>query len=72
LVEHARIVSLAAQGLQNRQIVEELNIDRVTAGRWRKRCIEFGLPGIERDLGRGAPPVKVDVAKLVELLSRPK
>ena len=70
LVERARIVLLAAQGLQNRQIAEELNIDRVTAGRWRKRYVEFGLPGIERDLPRGAPPVKVDVAKLVELTTQ--
>ena len=61
LVERARIVLLAAQGLQDRQIAEELDIDRITAGRWRKRYINSGLAGIERDLPRGAPPVKMDV-----------
>jgi transposase len=66
LVERARIVLLAAQGLQDRQIGEELEIDRITAGRWRKRYIEAGLTGIERDLPRGAPPLKVNVAELVE------
>ena len=72
LVERARIVLLAAQGLQDRQIAEELDIDRITAGRWRKRYIDSGLAGIERDLPRGAPPVKVDVAKLVELTTQSK
>jgi len=64
LAERARIVLLAAQGLQNVQIAQELGVDRITAGRWRQRYIESGLAGIERDLPRGAPPVKVDVAKL--------
>jgi transposase len=70
LAERARIVLLAAQGLQNLQIAEELGVDRITAGRWRQRYIESGLAGIERDLPRGAPPVKLDVAKLVELTTQ--
>ena len=40
---------------------------RVQVARWRERYVEFGLEGIERDLPRGAPPVKVDLQKLVEL-----
>ena len=70
LAERARIVLLAAQGLQNLQIAQELGVDRITAGRWRQRYIESGLAGIERDLPRGAPPLKVDVAKLVELTTQ--
>jgi transposase len=42
----------------------------VQVARWRERYLEAGLPGIERDLPRGAPPVKVDVAKLVDLTTR--
>ena len=38
--------------------------------RWRERYLESGLQGIERDLPRGAPAVKVDVAKLVELTTQ--
>jgi transposase len=38
--------------------------------RWRERYLESGLQGIERDLPRGAPPVKMDVAKLVELTTQ--
>lgn len=70
LAERARIVLLAAQGLQNQQIAEELGIHRLTAGRWRERYLESGLAGIERDLPRGAPPAKVDVARLVELTTQ--
>src|SRR4030081_1169160 len=70
LAQRARIVLLAAQGLQNKDIAEQLGIGRVQVARWRERYLEVGLQGIERDLPRGAPPVKVDVAKLVELTTQ--
>ena len=72
LAERARIALLAAQGLQNLQIAQELGVDRIKAGRWRQRYIESGIAGIERDLPRGAPPAKMDVAKLVELTTQTK
>ena len=70
LAQRAHIVLLAAQGLQNKDIAEQLGIGRVQVARWRERYLELGLAGIERDLPRGAPPVKVDVAKLVELTTQ--
>jgi transposase len=70
LAQRAQIVLLAAQGLQNKDIAEQLGIGRVQIARWRERYLESGLQGIERDLPRGAPPVKVDVAKLVELTTQ--
>ena len=70
LAQRAQIVLLAAQGLQNKDIAEHLGIGRVQVARWRERYLESGLQGIERDLPRGAPPVKVDVAKLVELTTQ--
>lgn len=70
LAQRAQIVLLAAQGLQNKDIAEQLGIGRVQVARWRERYLECGLQGIERDLPRGAPPVKVDVAKLVELTTQ--
>lgn len=66
LAQRARIVLLAAQGLQNKDIAQQLGIGRVQVARWRERYLESGVQGIERDLPRGAPPMKVDVAKLVE------
>jgi len=70
LAQRAQIVLLAAQGLQNKDIAAQLGIGRVQVARWRERFLESGLQGIERDLPRGAPPVKVDVVKLVELTTQ--
>jgi transposase len=70
LAQRAQIVLLAAQGLQNKDIAQQLGIGRVQVARWRERYLECGVQGIERDLPRGAPPVKVDVAKLVALTTQ--
>ena len=72
LALRAGIVLLAAQGLQNNEIVQQLGVGRVQVARWRQRWLEAGLEGIERDLPRGAPPVKVDVKHLVELTTQHK
>ena len=65
LAQRAQIVLLAAQGLQNKDIAEQLGIGRLQVARWRERYLQSGLQGIEQDLPRGAPPVKMNVAKLV-------
>ncbi|MGH8146035.1 MAG: IS630 family transposase [Rhodanobacteraceae bacterium] len=70
LAQRARIVLLAAQGHQNQAIAKQLGIGRVQVARWRRRYLESGLAGIERDLPRGAPPVKVEAAKLVKLTTQ--
>ncbi len=70
LAQRAQIFLLAAAGLQNNQIAEQLAIGRVQVARWRERFLQSGITGIKRDLPRGAPPVKVDVAKVVELTTQ--
>lgn len=56
---------LAAQGLQNKDIAEQLGIGR--AGQALARALPGVWPARHRTRPpRGAPPVKVDVAKLVE------
>ena len=72
LAQRARIVLLAAEGMQNREIAEQLDIGRIQVARWRGRYAQLRLAGIERDLPRGAPPAKVDVARLVELTTQSK
>jgi transposase len=66
------IVLLAADGLQNKDIAARLAVGRVQVARWRDRYAESRLAGIEHDLPRGAPPVKVNVAQLVELTTQSK
>jgi len=70
LAQRARIVLLAADGMQNKGIAEQLGVGRVQVSRWRERYAESQLAGIERDLPRGAPPAKVNVARLVELTTQ--
>lgn len=66
------MVLLATDGLQNKEIADRLGEDRMQVARWRQRYLEHRLAGIERDLPRGAPPVKVDVEHLVELTTQSK
>jgi transposase len=70
LSQRARIVLLAAAGMQNKDIAEQLGVGRVQVSRWRERYAQLRLDGIERDLPRGAPATKVDVARLVELTTK--
>jgi transposase len=72
LVQRARIVLLAAEGKQNKEIAAALAIGRVQVSRWRARYCAKRLSGIERDLPRGAPPTRVNVARLVALTTQNK
>jgi len=72
LSQRAQIVLLAAEGMQNLQIAEQLGIGRIQVARWRGRYGQMRLAGIERDLPRGAPPKKVELAQLVELTTQSK
>ena len=58
LQQRARIVLLAATGLQNKEIADRLGIGRVQVARWRQRYLESGIEGIERDLPRSVPSAK--------------
>lgn len=68
----ARMILLAADGLQNKGIAEPLNGGRVQVSRWRGRYAKLRLAGIERDRPRGAPRMKVDVLRLVALPTQSK
>ena len=70
LAQRARMVLLAAQGLQNKEIAAQLGVGRVQVSRWRERYTQLRFAGIAHDLPRGAPKVKVNVARLVELTTQ--
>jgi transposase len=72
LALRARIVMRSAEGVQNQDIADELGVGRGQVRRWRERYAQARLTGIERDLPRGAPPRKVDVARLVALTTESK
>jgi transposase len=52
LVQRARIIRMAADGMQNQQIAGELDISRPTVQLWRQRFLAFRLAGIEKDAPR--------------------
>jgi transposase len=58
IAERARIVLLAASGLENQEIGERLGISRQKVGRWRTRYAKEGFPGIEKDVQRSGRPAK--------------
>lgn len=59
VMQRARIVLLAAQGTQNKEIAKTLGVMERTVGRWRTRFAQKGLKGIQKDLPRGGrKPVK--------------
>lgn len=52
LAERSRIVLLASEGLENREIGARLGIPRQKVGRWRSRYARLGVVGIEKDAPR--------------------
>ena len=52
LVQRARIIRMAADGMQNKDIARELDISRPTVQLWRQRFLAFRLAGIEKDAPR--------------------
>jgi len=75
VVERARIVLLAAQGRQDKEIAIALKITEKKASRWRKRFLTLGLAGLERDASRPGRTPKLTaslVRRVVHLTTRQK
>jgi transposase len=59
LVQRAKIILAAADGLENKAIAEKLKTTNAAVGRWRNRFVKGGLAAIEKDKpGRGRPAKK--------------
>jgi transposase len=56
-VVRAKIVLLAADGLDNDEIARRLDTRREIVSKWRKRFFEQGLSGLEERPRGGRPPV---------------
>jgi len=67
LAERARMILLAAEGQQNKQIAAALGVGRVTVARWRNRFATQRLAGIEKDAPRGGrtPTKRRQVAAMI-------
>ena len=65
----SRIVLLAHEGKNNKEIAEELGVDQPQVGRWRKRFAEQGLPGIAKDKGCAVNIMFYNLYKLLQVPS---
>jgi transposase len=70
LVIRARIVLLAAEGLENLEIAQRLGVGRVQVGRWRTRYAQDRLTGIEKNLPRSGRRKTIDEAQIVRLTTQ--
>jgi len=75
VVERARIILRAADGLQDKDIAAELGIRPETVARWRNRFLDGGWPAVEKDASRPGRPRMISdarVKKIVEMTTRQK
>jgi len=70
VVLRAKIVLLAADGKQDKQIGEELGLPRQTAARWRKRFLRLGVAGLLKDAPRPGRTPAIASAKKAEIVRR--
>lgn len=68
LAERAKIVLLAAEGMQDIEIAAALSITPKKAARWRKRFVDRGLTGLEKDAPRPGRPQSIDEAVVAEVI----
>ena len=69
-VERARVVLLAADGKQDLEIAAEIGISNQKAARWRKRFLQFGLAGLERDAPRSGRTPTITAEKVQEVVRK--
>jgi transposase len=73
VVERARIVLLAAEGKQNKEIAAQLGMSEQKAARWRNRFLAHGLSGLDKDAprpGRTPEITKKAVARVVRMTTQ--
>ena len=70
LVERARIVLLAAAGMENKQIAKRMNLTEKKTARWRSRFLAGGMAALQKDAPRPGKPrtiSDVQVKRVVEM-----
>ena len=68
-VLRAKVLLLAAEGLQNKEIARKLGVDRRTVGTWRTRAASEGI-GDLRDRPRSGRPRTYDAAEEARIIAK--
>ena len=75
VVERARIVLLAADGRQDKEIAVAMKITPKKVSRWRRRFVTLGVAGLERDASRPGRTPKISarfIRRVVRMTTRQK
>jgi transposase len=68
LVQRAQIIQMAADGMHNQDIAQELEISRPTIQLWRQRFLALRLVGLEKDAPRPGRIPKIPEKKIQEVV----
>jgi len=68
LVQRARIIRLAASGIQNQEIAHRLRVSRPTVQLWRERFLALRVKGLERDAPRPGRKPRISKAKVDQVV----
>jgi transposase len=69
-VERAKIVLLAARGLQDQQIAAKLKITAAKAARWRNRFLDGGLAALDKDAPRSGRKPTLTADQVQEIVRK--
>lgn len=70
VAERCRIVLLAADGLQDKEIAERMQVTPLMASRWRSRFLSQGVPGLVKDAPRPGRTPTITAAQVAEIVAR--
>ncbi len=70
VVERCRIVLLAADGFQDKQIAGRLSVTPRMAWRWRNRFLALGVVGLEKDAPRPGRTPTISAEKISEVVAK--
>src|SRR5437868_1113932 len=69
-VQRAQIILLAAEGKRDLEIAATVNISNQKAARWRKRFLQKGLAGLEKDAHRRGRTPTITAAKIQDIVRK--
>ena len=70
VAERCRIVLLAAEGLQDKQIAERISVAPLMASRWRSRFLSQGVAGLVKDAPRPGRTPTITAEKVSEITAK--
>jgi len=70
VAERCRIVLLAAEGLQDKQIAERMHVAPRMAALWRCRFIELGVDGLLKDAPRSGRKPTISAEKVAQVIAK--